>query len=109
MVRLLTGNELVAHIYETPFPQDWVGFATQMHHQASGGPSYLFGARRMQGWWYYYLVAVAVKVPLTFWILAVDRLIRTGVRSFHSPTTIFAAAGFSSLHGHHGCRIISQL
>ena len=68
------GNELVARIYETPFPQDWVGFATQMHHQASGGPSYLFGARRMQGWWYYYLIAVAVKVPLTFWILVVARL-----------------------------------
>jgi 4-amino-4-deoxy-L-arabinose transferase-like glycosyltransferase len=74
------GNELVARIYETPLPQDWVGFATQMHHQASGGPSYLFGARRMQGWWYYYLVAVAVKVPLTFWILVVARLMRTGQR-----------------------------
>ena len=72
------GYELVARIYETPLPQDWVGFATQMHHQASGGPSYLFGARRMQGWWYYYLVAVAVKVPLTFWILVAARLMRTG-------------------------------
>jgi hypothetical protein len=68
------GGELVARLYETPVPQDWVGFATQMHHQASGGPSYLFGARRMQGWWYYYLVAIAVKVPLTFWILVAARL-----------------------------------
>ena len=63
-------GDLVAQLYETPLPQDWVGFATQMHHQASGGPSYLFGERRMKGWWYYYLVALAVKVPLTFWILA---------------------------------------
>ena len=22
----------------------------------------------MTGWWYYYLVALAVKVPLTFWL-----------------------------------------
>jgi hypothetical protein len=67
-------GELVARLYETPLPQDWVGFVTQMHHQASGGPSYLFGARRMQGWWYYYLVAVEVKVPLVFWILVAARL-----------------------------------
>jgi hypothetical protein len=68
------GNELVTCIYETRLPQDWVGFATQMHHQASGGPGYLFGARRTQGWWYYYLVAIAVKVPLTFWILVAARI-----------------------------------
>ena len=61
----------VARLYETPLPQDWVGFATQMHHQASGGASYLWGERRMQGWWYYYFVALAVKVPLGFWLLVV--------------------------------------
>ena len=64
----------VARVYETPLPQDWVGFATQMHHQASGGPSYLWGETRMKGWWYYYLVALAVKVPLCFWLLAAARL-----------------------------------
>jgi hypothetical protein len=68
------GNELVARIYETQLPQDWVGFATQMHHQASGGPSYLLGECRTQGWAYYYLVAIAVKVPLAFWILVAARL-----------------------------------
>ena len=69
-----SAGDLIAQLYETPLPQDWVGFATQIHHQASGGPSYLFGERRMKGWWYYYLVAVAVKVPLTFWLLAAVRL-----------------------------------
>jgi Dolichyl-phosphate-mannose-protein mannosyltransferase len=72
------GNELLAWIYEIPLPQDWIGFAVQMHHQTFGGPSYLFGARRMQGWWYYYLVAVAVKVPLTFWALVAARLALPG-------------------------------
>ncbi len=64
----------VTRAVETPIPQDWVGFATQMHHQRSGGPSYLFGERRMHGWWYYYFVALAAKVPLTFWLLVAGRL-----------------------------------
>jgi Dolichyl-phosphate-mannose-protein mannosyltransferase len=64
----------IARIYETPLPQDWVGFATQMHHQASGGLSYLWGELRLKGWWYYYLVALAVKVPLGLWVLVAVRL-----------------------------------
>ena len=66
---------LAARLYETPIPQDWVGLANQFRHQASGGPSYLMGERRMTGWWYYYFVAMAVKVPLAFWLLVVGRLI----------------------------------
>jgi len=72
---------LVARAYETPIPQDWVGFATQMRHQASGGPSYLLGERRMWGWRYYYLVAMAVKVPLALWLMAGARLGRDGPRA----------------------------
>jgi 4-amino-4-deoxy-L-arabinose transferase-like glycosyltransferase len=63
----------IARLYETPVPQDWVGLATQAHHQMSGGSSYLLGERRMTGWRYYYLVALAVKVPLTFWFLLTAR------------------------------------
>ena len=69
-----TATEEVARLYETPLPQDWVGFATQMHHQATGGSSYLWGQRRTNGWWYYYFVTLAVKVPLTFWLLVLARL-----------------------------------
>ena len=70
------GGELagwIARLYETPVPQDWVGLATQAHHQMSGGSSYLLGERRMTGWRYYYFVALAVKVPLTFWLLLAAR------------------------------------
>ncbi|MBX6314356.1 MAG: glycosyltransferase family 39 protein [Isosphaeraceae bacterium] len=67
-------GRLVARAVETPLPQDWVGFATQVHHQRSGGPSYLWGEQRMTGWWYYYFVALAVKVPLSFWLLVVGRI-----------------------------------
>lgn len=59
---------------EVPIPQDWVGFATQVRHQRSGGPSYLLGERRMTGWWWYYLVAMACKVPPAFWLLVGCRL-----------------------------------
>jgi hypothetical protein len=69
-----SGGNLIASIYETSLPQDCVGFVNQLRHQASGGPSYLFGERRMYGWWYYYLVAMVLKNPLTFWLLTSARL-----------------------------------
>ncbi len=62
-----------ALILERSFPQDWVGFATQMIYQRKGGPSYLFGERRSTGWWYYYPVTLAVKVPLALWLLVAVR------------------------------------
>lgn len=65
----------VARASEVPVPQELVGFANQMYRQGQGGASYLFGQRRMTGWRYYYFVALAVKVPLTFWLLAVGRIV----------------------------------
>lgn len=66
-------GRLVTIALETSIPQDWVGFATQTLHQRTGGPSYLFGQTRMTGWWYYYFVALAVKVPIAFWVLVAAR------------------------------------
>ncbi len=34
-------------------------------------PSYLRGEFRSKGWWYYYLYALAIKVPLGTWLLVV--------------------------------------
>ncbi|HEU5117875.1 MAG TPA: glycosyltransferase family 39 protein [Isosphaeraceae bacterium] len=59
----------VASLIETPLPADLVAFVIQVRHQRSGGPSFLMGERRLRGWWYYYLVAMAIKVPLGFWLL----------------------------------------
>jgi hypothetical protein len=70
-----SASRALGRVYETPLPQDWVGFATQLHHQASGGASYLFGERRSRGWWYYYFVALGVKVPLAFWLLVAARVL----------------------------------
>lgn len=58
-----------------PIPQELVGFANQLARQRVGGPSYLFGERRMTGWWYYYFVTLAVKVPLAFWVLFGSRIV----------------------------------
>jgi hypothetical protein len=63
----------LSRLVELPLPQDWVAFSRQMQHQRSGGPSYLFGQRRMTGWWYYAFVCLAVKVPLSFWIVMAAR------------------------------------
>ena len=63
---------------EWSYPQDWVGFATQILYQRQGGPSYLFGERRMVGWWYYYPVALLYKLPLAFGFLLLARVLSWG-------------------------------
>ena len=73
--------KLAHKLIETPIPQDWVGFATQLQHQRSGGPSYLFGVRRLKGWWYYYFVAIAVKTPECILVLIALRFVLS--RNFH--------------------------
>ncbi|AGA30415.1 ArnT family glycosyltransferase [Singulisphaera acidiphila] len=95
---------------QLPIPEELVGFANQLVRQREGGPSYLFGERRMTGWWYYYFVALAVKVPLTVGLLFLGRgllLRRSLAANNHSwmlPTIIalfmaITAAGSSRNYG----------
>ncbi len=63
----------VGAFIERAFPVDWVGFLTQVIYQRQGGPSYLLGERRLTGWWYYYPVTLAVKVPLACGFLVLAR------------------------------------
>jgi hypothetical protein len=58
-------------------------------------PSYLRGEWRRGGWWYYYLYALAVKVPLGTWLLlllaAALKLCRAGpVVSLHDEVIVLA-------------------
>lgn len=78
----------IGRLIETPMPQDWVGFAIQLRHQRSGGPSFLMGERRMHGWWYYYFVAMAVKVPLWFWLLVAARFLCGRKVSLHKHASL---------------------
>jgi hypothetical protein len=53
-----------------PLPRDYVqGIDRQKHDFEEPDRSYLWGEWREQGWWYYYLVGLGVKVPLGTLIL----------------------------------------
>lgn len=83
----------VGGLVETPIPQDLAGFVNQLLRQREGGPSYLLGERRQKGWRHYYFVALAVKVPLTFWLLAAGRwLLRRRIASKGSAVMLPAVA-----------------
>jgi hypothetical protein len=53
-----------------PLPADYLlGIDVQRRDFEVGLRSYLAGTWRSRGWWYYYLYALAVKVPLGFWAI----------------------------------------
>ena len=59
-----------------PLPADYVyGFDLQRRDFEAGFESYLAGEWRHHGWWYYYLYAMAVKVPLGILILVVSNIV----------------------------------
>jgi 4-amino-4-deoxy-L-arabinose transferase-like glycosyltransferase len=55
-----------------PLPADYVrGIDEQRSDFEAGLPSYLAGTWQHHGWWYYYLYALAVKLPLGTIVLAI--------------------------------------
>ena len=54
-----------------PFPKNYLlGIDLQQKDfEHYGQPSYLHGLWQEHGWWYYYLYACAIKVPLALWLL----------------------------------------
>ncbi|NQT15338.1 MAG: hypothetical protein HQ582_21460, partial [Planctomycetes bacterium] len=53
-----------------PLPAEFVqGIDTQRYDFERGLPSYLRGVWADHGWWYYYLYALAIKLPLGTWCL----------------------------------------
>ncbi len=54
-----------------PAPELFQGLRDFLAHGNGGHPAFLLGEVRMTGWWYYYLVALAVKTPLPLLALAV--------------------------------------
>ena len=68
------GNRFAGSLLESlpvPFPRNYViGIDVQKRDfEHYGQPSYLHNEFRWTGWWYYYLYAVGVKVPLGTWCL----------------------------------------
>jgi hypothetical protein len=79
-----------------PFPANYVqGIDAQRLDFERGLPSYLNGEWSEHGWWYYYLYALAIKVPLGTWGLAVLALAWTALRlgfSAHSRDEVAVCA-----------------
>lgn len=68
-----------------PLPADFVqGIDTQRYDFERGLPSYLRGKWAGHGWWYYYLYALMIKVPLGTWCLVVLAIILTIFRQGYS-------------------------
>ena len=59
------------HRIPVPAPELFRGVKPFLKHATEGHPAYLLGERTDRGWWYYYLVALAVKSPLPLLALAV--------------------------------------
>jgi 4-amino-4-deoxy-L-arabinose transferase-like glycosyltransferase len=50
--------------FPAPFPELFAGIQEVSEHNTGGHLSYLLGDLRMQGWWYFFPVLMAVKLPL---------------------------------------------
>lgn len=69
-----------------PLPANMVqGIDTQRCDFERGMPSYLAGQRSEHGWWYYYVCALALKVPLGMWCLMGLAAVTTIFRSSPTP------------------------
>ncbi len=81
-----------------PVPRNYLlGIDVQKHDFESRFYSYLRGEWRREGWWYYFLYGLAVKVPLGVWALAllavVLGLARRGyAASWRDELTVLAPA-----------------
>jgi hypothetical protein len=52
-----------------PFPELYAGIRDVLRHNAEGHPGYLLGTQSNHGFWYFYLVDLAVKTPLALIVL----------------------------------------
>lgn len=70
----MPGNRFIRTIWKDlpiPLPRNYlIGIDLQKRDFEQGKWSYLRGEIKHGGWWYYYLYALAVKVPVGFWALA---------------------------------------
>jgi 4-amino-4-deoxy-L-arabinose transferase-like glycosyltransferase len=70
-----------------PLPANYVmGIDSQKSDFESNPPSFLCGEWRRGGWWYYYLYALAIKVPLGTWLLVLLAVVVTVLRGKYSAS-----------------------
>src|SRR5215469_1253899 len=74
---------LLSHLWLPRELKDLVnGIVAVKAHNDSGHLSYLLGERRLTGWWYFYLVALAVKTPIPLLIAGPIGLVGLALRGF---------------------------
>jgi len=63
---------ILARAMNVPIPAPALikGLSWNLQFNLEGRPSYLLGDIRRSGWWYFFLVVLAVKTPLSFLLLA---------------------------------------
>ncbi len=78
-----------------PAPRFFTGLEKVWSHQHTGHPSYLLGRRSADGFWYYFPVVLAIKLPLAFSILLVairsKRRMQTALPLAFSAAILLAA------------------
>jgi hypothetical protein len=65
--------ELVERV-PIPFPTYFSGVRWLQRYAQRGAPAFLMGQQSTKGWWYYFLVAFAIKTPLSTLVLAAAML-----------------------------------
>ncbi|MSR06465.1 MAG: phospholipid carrier-dependent glycosyltransferase [Gemmatimonadetes bacterium] len=80
-----------------PAPEFWRGLGEVLDHKRTGWEGYLFGNLSTTGWWYFFPVAILVKTPIPFLILALAGV----VAAIRRPACLgpIAAAGAILLVG----------
>ncbi len=79
LIRLVYGENVAAF---------WQGIGDVLQHNAIGHESWLLGEFRIDGWWYFFPVALLVKTPIGFLILTLIGILisLTGLRLFPGST-----------------------
>jgi hypothetical protein len=72
-----------------PAPEFFRGLSAFLTHGSGGHPAFLLGEVRLRGWWYYYLVVLAVKTPLPLLALAVVGIVDASRARKHEDWTGF--------------------
>jgi 4-amino-4-deoxy-L-arabinose transferase-like glycosyltransferase len=100
----------VAAKFKVPLALQWLigGIQALTVHNQAGHPSYLFGVTGTAGWWYFYLVALAVKTPLPLaaaGVAGLGLLARDGWRhrdpaALAPPLLFVVLLAFCSLYSH---------
>ena len=88
--------------FSIPAPELLSGIADVRKHNATGHLTYLLGAANTVGWWYFYVVALAVKTPLAVLALGLPGLAllfsrkRFGTRGWMVSSVVLGILVFAS-------------